>query len=147
MAIKSSTGLADYLLVTGSLKGALDSGFIMVYTGSEPATADDAVTGTMIWKIGVGGSSTGLTWDATPVSRALVKPSAATWSGTTSSGTAGYFRVVGASDTGVSSTTQPRIQGGVGMVAGTSTDLYVSDTAFTAGTKSLAAFSVALPTN
>lgn len=145
MATQSSTGLADYLLVTGSLKAALDGGFIKVYSGTPPTTADDAVTGTLLWTISVGGAGTGLTWSPTTVSRALVKPSATTWSGPTAAGTATYFRVVGSADTGASSTTQPRIQGNVGMVAGPDTDMYVADTTFVAGTKSLSAFSLALP--
>jgi hypothetical protein len=145
MATQSSTGLADYLLVTGSLKSALDGGFIKVYSGTPPTTADDAVTGTLVWTISLGGAGTGLTWSPTTVSRALVKPTAATWSGPTAAGTATYFRVVGSADTGASSTTQPRVQGNVGMVAGSDTDMYVADTAFVVGTKSLSAFSLALP--
>ena len=148
MAIKSSTGLANHLLVTGSLKNALDAGFIKVYAGTVPADADAAITGTtLLWTISVGGAGTGLTWDTTPVNRALVKPSAATWSGATIVGTASYFRVVGSADDGLLSTTQPRLQGQVGMVAGANTDMYVADTTFAVGTKSLAAFSIALPTN
>ena len=51
MAIKTSTALAAYLMVTGSAKDCFDDGFIKVYSGVEPATADAAVTGTLLWTI------------------------------------------------------------------------------------------------
>lgn len=149
MAIKTSTGLAAHLMVTGSAKDAFDLGFIKVYSGSEPTTADAAISGTLLWTISVDGAGTGLTFDAVAVDRALVKPSADTWGGATVGGVAGYWRLVGSADTGVLSTTQPRIQGTCGSTAGA--DLYMSNTTLTTDAallaKTLAAFSVALPTN
>lgn len=149
MAIKSSTGLAAYLMVTGSAKAAFALGFINVYNGVEPATADAAATGSILWTISVDGDGTGLTFDATAVGRAMVKPAAVTWAGATTAGIATYWRLVGAADTGVLSTTEPRVQGTCGSTAGA--DMYMSNTTLTTDAallaKTLAAFSVALPTN
>ena len=45
MTTKASTGLRNHMLTTGSLKAALDGGFLRLYSGVEPATADDAIPG------------------------------------------------------------------------------------------------------
>lgn len=53
MAVSLSVALKNYLLGTGELKAALAGGFIYVYTGDVPATADTALTDqTLICKIG-----------------------------------------------------------------------------------------------
>lgn len=149
MAIKSSTGLAAHVMVTGSAKAAFDGGFIKVYSGSEPATADAAVTGTLLWTISKNGDGTGLVFDEAAVGRAMVKVAADTWGGATTAGEAGYWRLVAAGDTGANVTNQARLQGTCGSVAGA--DLYMSNTTLTTDAgllaKTLAAFSVALPTN
>lgn len=147
MAIKVSTGLSAYIAVTGSLKSAFDGGLIKVYEDTEPTYADDDVSGyTPIWIISVDGDGTTLTFDPTPVGRALVKPSGDTWGGATSAGTCVFWRLVAAGDTGVASTTQARIQGTCGVVGA---DLYMSNPTLTTDAsllaKTLAAFSVALP--
>lgn len=149
MAIKTSTGLAAHLMVTGSAKSAFDNGFIKVYSGSEPATADAAVTGSLLWTISKDGDGTGLTFDAAASGRAMIKTAAHVWSGATTAGTCGYWRLVGAADDGTLSTSQKRIQGSCGNLVGS--DLFmtnptlITDASLTA--KTLAAFSVALPTN
>lgn len=125
MPVKTSTGLAAHLAVTGSLKAAFDGGLIRVYDGTPPNSADDAVVGNLLWTISVNGDGTGLTFDSTPVGRALVKPDAAVWGGATAAGTPTYYRLVAAGDTGASSTTQKRVQGTVGSVAGV--DLYMTN--------------------
>lgn len=147
MAIKSSTGLAAHLMVTGSAKGAFDAGFIKVYSGAEPATADAEVTGDLLWTISKDGDGTGLTFDAAAVGRAMVKTVAHTWGGATTAGTAGYWRLVAAADDGTLSTSAPRLQGSCGSTAGA--DLYMSSTTLTTDAallaKTLSAFSVELP--
>jgi hypothetical protein len=150
MAIKTSTGLAAHLAVTGSLKEAFDLGFIKVYSGAAPDTADDEETGDLLWMISKDGDGvTGLTFAAAAVDRALVKTEAHTWGGATTAGTAGYWRLVTAADTGEDSPTEARIQGTCGSTAGA--DLYMSNTTLSTDAeplaKTLAAFSVALPTN
>lgn len=149
MSVKCSTGLATYLAVTGSFKGALDNGFIKFYNGAEPATADAAVTGTLLWTVSVGGAGTGLTLDATAVDGKAVKPAAATWSGATTAGTPTYWRFITASDDGTLSTTQRRLQGNCGNVAGV--DIYLSNPVLTTNAsptaKALDGFSVGIPLN
>lgn len=152
MSIKVSTGLATYLMVTGCAKDAFALGLIKVYSGTVPATADDA-GGTVLWTISVDGDGTGLTFDSSAVetstASALVKPSAAVWAGATTAGVATYWRLVGAADTGADITTEPRIQGTCGSTAGA--DLYMSSTTLITDAsitaKTLASFSVALPFN
>ncbi len=149
MAIKSSTGLAAHLMVTGSAKSAFDGGFIKVYSGTEPTTADAAVTGTLLWTISIDGDGTGLEFASSAVGRSLMPFEGDVWGGATTAGTAGYWRLVAAGDDGTLSTSQKRIQGTCGMTAGS--DLYMSNTTLTTDAgllaKTLAAFSVALPTN
>jgi len=43
-----SEGLRNYLNAGGSLKSALDGGKILVYSGTQPTNADDAVSGTLL---------------------------------------------------------------------------------------------------
>lgn len=54
MALKLSTGLRNYLLSTGSLRKAFEDGVIKIYTGSAPATADLAPTGTLLCPVTIG---------------------------------------------------------------------------------------------
>ena len=115
MTIKESTGLRNRTLDTGSYKSRLALGFIKIYTGAEPATADAAVTGTLLCTISVSGGGAGLSLDTTATAGVLAK-SAEIWSGAiVATGTAGYFRYSAAGDTGVSSTTEERLQGSVGL--------------------------------
>ena len=51
MALKKSTGLAKYLLGTGNVKKCFTGGLIKVYSGAAPATADAAVTGSLLYTI------------------------------------------------------------------------------------------------
>lgn len=140
---KASTGLRTYLAVTGSIKAALDGGFIKFYDGTVPATADAAATGTLLWTVSVSGAGTGLTIDSAAVNGAAVKPSGATWSGATTAGTPTYYRFVTAADDGTLSTTQRRIQDTCGNTAGVG--LYLTNPTLTtdasATAKSLADWS------
>ena len=152
MAIKTTTGLAAYLMVTGSGKSAFDGGSLKVFSGTPPASADLAETGDLVWEIkrddGVGGVE-GLVFSATANGRAMEKPSADTWGGATVAGTAGYFRLVQDTDDGLEDDDQLRVQGTVGSTG--AEDFYMSNTVLTTDTdvlaKTIAAFSVALPTN
>lgn len=141
---KFSTGLRDYALSTGSVNAALTGGFIHYYSGAAPATADDAVTGTLLCTISVGATGTGLTFEAA-ASGVLSKATAEVWEGVNAAtGTAGYARFVAAADTGTSSTTAPRIQMSVGVSSG---DLLMANTLMTSGqTFPLNYFDITLPT-
>lgn len=147
MTIKASTGLRNRMLDTGSLKSRLALGFIKIYTGAEPATADAAVTGTLLSTISVSGTGTGLSLDAAASGGALSK-SAEVWSGPiVATGVAGYYRYAAAGDTGVSSTTEERIQGSVGLAGA---DLNLSSVSLTtnaaASAQTINFYVFALPT-
>ncbi|RYF49269.1 MAG: hypothetical protein EOO27_33935, partial [Comamonadaceae bacterium] len=66
MTTKASTGLRNHLLATGSLREALNGGFLELYSGTEPATADAAVpVGTLLLRIYSDGTSAALNLAAT----------------------------------------------------------------------------------
>lgn len=129
MALKASTGLRNYVLETGALRDALDLGFIDIYNGTPPASADDAIgslgTNTLLVRISNNSTATGLTFAAAAASGTIEKESSETWAGTAvASGTATFYRHVSASDTGASSTTESRLQG---TVANAGAELNMSD--------------------
>lgn len=130
MTVKASTGLRDKLLVTGSLKGVLETGDNMklrIYTGAVPAKASDALAAgnTLLVELSDDATAAGLIFDTVPSNGVLSKDAAQIWRGVNvASGTATFFRLVADGDDGSLSTTQPRIQGTVG-VAGE--DLNLSD--------------------
>jgi hypothetical protein len=51
MPLRMSTGLVDFLQENGCLKEALHDGVLEVYSGSQPASADAAPTGTLLIRI------------------------------------------------------------------------------------------------
>lgn len=118
MSFKISTGLRNHLLVTGSLKDALDGGVIRVYSGTEPAGADAALSGnTLLVTISNNGAGTGITLDGTPAAGVVSKATAETWKGTNvASGLATFYRFSGLSDAGGLSTTEVRAQGSIAAV-------------------------------
>ena len=147
MTIKTSTGLRNKVLDTGSVKSRLALGFIKIYSGAEPASADAAATGTLLCTISVNGGGTGLSLDATAVGGVLAK-SAAVWSGAiVATGTAGYYRFSAVGDTGAASTTEERIQGSVGLAGA---DLNLSSislvTNAAVGAQAIDYYVVSLPT-
>lgn len=48
MTLRISTGMRNHLLSGGCLKDALNNGRIEIYSGTQPANADTAVTGTLL---------------------------------------------------------------------------------------------------
>jgi hypothetical protein len=153
MTIKVSTGLRNILAVTSSLKTALDSGQLMFYNGTEPETADAAVTGSLLWTVTKDGDGTGITFEAAAVDGAAVKKATETWQGATVAGTPTYWRFISATEKagtiGELSTTLARIQGSCGNSAGVNiyltNPILLTDTDLDA--KVLDAFSVAVLTN
>jgi hypothetical protein len=103
-------------MVGNPFRTIFNLGFINIYSGAAPLTADAAVTGTLITKISNNSvPATGLTWEAASVGGVLAKKATETWSGVNqSSATATHYRLVAAGDTGVASTTQARVQGTIG---------------------------------
>jgi hypothetical protein len=113
MSLKLSTGLRDGMLDTSPFKTLLDASRVKIYSGVAPSSADDA-EGTLLVSIGSDAGDTHCHFLAAAVSGVLSK-AADVWSGVAgATGTANYFRLVVNTDTGVSSTTEIRLQGTVG---------------------------------
>lgn len=148
MTTKISTGLAGYLLGTGSLRQAMASSFLRIYAGTEPEAADAALPpdAVMLVEISVDGSGTGLTMAATPQGALITKNTSEVWRGTAiETGLATYFRWVTAGDVGEASTSRVRVQGKV-AVAGA--ELNFSSVAMTSGAiQKVDYFAVAMPSN
>jgi len=144
MALIPSTGLRNKMLDTGSLKTIMAAGLIKIYSGAVPATADAAVTGTLLCTISIGGAGTGINFEAAAVSGVLAKATAETWSGTNAAtGTASYYRHVAAADDGTLSTTQARLQGTVSTVGA---DMNLSSVSLVAAaSQAIDFYSVTLP--
>lgn len=143
MTMKISTGARNKLMDTGSMRSVFAAGFIKIYSGTPPADADAAVTGTLLVTISISSGGTGINFDTSAASGVLSKAPAETWSGVCAAGTAGYFRHVAAGDTGVSSTTEARMQGGVATLG---SDLNLSSVTLVGGaTQTIDFYSVTLP--
>ncbi len=119
MAAKLSTGLVNKLMATSSFKTLFALGFIDIYSGTQPNSADDAPSGTKLCTLYSDGVSVGLSWAASASGGALSKASE-TWSGTVlATGVAGWFRLREAADAGTaSSTTACRYDGSVATSGG-----------------------------
>ena len=145
MAIKTSTGLRNAMLATGSAKAALDGGRINIYAGAAPATADDAVGGaTLLCAITLNSTGTGILFDTAAVNGVLAKKPSETWSGSiVATGTATWYRHVAAADDGTLSTTAPRLQGTVALI---DADLNIDPNFISGQTKVIEHYVIALPT-
>ncbi len=146
MTLKASTGLRNHMLAVGSAKAALDNGFIEIYSGPEPATADAAIAGTntLLCRIFSDGTSAGLHLAASANDGFIDKAAGETWTGTViATGTATFFRQVATGDTGAASTTQRRLQGTVARAGG---ELNISSVELVAGApQAVNYYSLALP--
>jgi len=147
MTIQVSTGLRNKMLDTSPLRTILNLGFIKVYSGTPPASADAAIGGgnTLLYTLSVASGGTGLTFEAAAVTGAIAKKSTEVWSGVAvATDTATFYRHVAVGDDGLSSTTQARIQGSVGTLG---QDMELSSTAIvTSATQTLDYYTIALPT-
>lgn len=123
--IKLSTGLREALAASQSLRAALNNGFIRIYTGPVPASADAALgTAVLINEISAGGTGTPLTLEATAPDGVVTKTAAENWTGNNlADGTPSFFRYVLSGDAGDASTSAVRFQGSVG---GPGADMVIS---------------------
>lgn len=105
------------MLDTGAMRTALNLGYVHIYEGTEPVSADDAITDqTLLVTISNNAGGTGITMEASAASGVISKNAAETWSGNcVATGTAMFYRHVGSADDASASTTQPRIQGDIGL--------------------------------
>jgi hypothetical protein len=146
MAIKTSTGLRNQMLDTNPLKTVFNLGFLKIYAGAVPADADASIgSATLLCTVSVNSTGTGITFASTASGGTIVKNSGEVWSGVNvATGTATFYRLVAAGDTGASSTTEARVQG---TVATSGADLNLTSTSLTsAATQSIDYYSLTLPT-
>ena len=146
MTIKTSTALRNKMLDTGSLRDIMSLGFIKIYSGTVPSTADDATgSATLLVTLSVSSSGTGLTFEPVAVAGGLAKTTSEVWSGVNAAGgVASFYRHVAVGDTGALSTTQPRVQGTI-SVAGD--DMNLTNTTLAGGaTQTLDFYQLYLPT-
>lgn len=131
--LRLSTGLRDALLGTKSFKDIFLDGVIYIYSGAQPAKADDAVQGTLLGKVTVdggafsfGSAANGLEF-AAPSGGAIEKVAADAWQFKgLADGVAGWGRLMGnANDDLGASTSLPRLDFSIGR---TGADLNLSNT-------------------
>lgn len=141
MTLKASNALANGLLQGSSLKEQLDNGFLYIFAGAEPATADTALdmvgTHTLLAKIAADAvpadaGVTGLQFAAAAVNRAIAKLGSQTWAAkvhfvgkdAAQAGvgplTATFYRFCAAADNGQAAGggATPRLQGTVAVSGG-----------------------------
>jgi hypothetical protein len=125
-----STKLCNSMLDTGSLKAAFTNMELRIYSGTIPASADAAITGTKIAVVKNGASYATF---GTASGGVIGINSTETWSDTSAvGGVATHYRLVShADDDGATGSTYPRIQGTVGVGG---SDMNVGNTTITAGT-------------
>lgn len=148
MTLKVSTGLRNHMLVTGSIKTALDNGFIDIYGGVIPSSADDAVVlanSPKLCRVSVNSTGAGITLAAAAADGVVTKNTGEVWSGVNlASGTATFYRHVSAADTNATSTTEKRIQGEIALLG---KEFDISNVALTLGaTQGIDYYNIALPT-
>ena len=138
----------------GSLKDVFKDGVLRIYSGAQPASPDNAVNGSLLVEISLDAGTFaaddyefGIEFEleAQVADGELEKESAETWQGVGAiAGTAAWFRLVGnPADTGLASTTLPRVDGTVGA---SGADLNMSNTAISVGaTYTVDTFKLSLP--
>ena len=136
MTVRLSTGLRTNLAGSTGFAATFANGIIEVRTGSQPATADTAVSGTLLGTFTLssgafvpGVSTNGLTF-AAAADGAVSKSGVWSFVGI-ASGTAGWFRLkANAADNDTLSTTLPRLDG---SVAASGADMNLSNVSIALG--------------
>lgn len=139
MTVRLSTALRTALAGSTGFAATFANGVIEIYTGTQPATADAAVAGTLLGTVTLasgaftpGVATNGLTF-ASAASGAVSKSGVWSFNGV-AAGTAGWFRLKGnAVDAGALSTTLPRLDG---SVATSGADLNLSNIVIAIGAPS-----------
>ncbi len=136
----------------GSLKDIFKDGPIYIFSGSQPADPDDAVSSTLLMTITqdslavvAGAFDNGLEFENDPLNGEIEKAAAEVWSGVcASAGQAGWFMVCGnATDARLASTVLPRMTGSIGTA---NADAIMPSTTLTVGkTYTLDEFKITLP--
>lgn len=140
MAERLSTGFVDAVNQTGSVKTNMQDGVIAIYSGTQPTSADDVETGTLLGLVTVdagaftGGVATNGLEMGTSTDGVLSKASAEDWKmiGLAAAGlgtVAGWFRWYANAFATGASTTAVRLDGAVGSTS--SFELQMSNTTIT----------------
>lgn len=148
MTLKTSTGLVNAMMATGSFRDVFDgNGYLVICQGTEPATADASLNpANILCTITENGEAGAwLHLNTAAAAGVLGKLTGETWAGLPSlAGTATYFRYVLFDDTHAASALSPRVQGTVGTTG--SFDLVLpSTTLTTSASVAVSAFTVTLP--
>lgn len=119
MTVRLSTGLRNKMLdggVAGGIKAGLTLGFINIYSGPQPLTADTGATGTLLGTASVDAGGVGLTFDAAAAG-VIAKAAAETWKFLgLAAGTAGWFRFYEPTDTPTAvSAVKARLDGSIAV--------------------------------
>lgn len=147
-----AAGATIYRVQGGSIRDNMRFGVIRIYSGSQPADADTAESGTLLCEITVSdGAFSGGTWTNglvfDEVSSGVISiPSGDTWQGTNAAtGTAGWFRFYDNNYTTGASTTAVRFDGSCGT---SGTQMNMSSTSLTSGkTHTVDSFDFTFPTS
>lgn len=124
MTVRLSTGLANLLCGTSGFAAVFEKGILEIRSGTQPASADAAATGTLLGTVTLasgeftpGSPTNGLTF-AEPAGGSVSKTG--TWSLVgVAAGTAGWFRLkANALDNDALSTTLPRLDGSIAVSGG-----------------------------
>lgn len=144
---KFSTGFRDQLMTTAPARTIMDLGFIKIYGGAVPATADAALgAATLLCTLSVDGLGDGLSMAAAAVDGVLEKDDTQVWQGTNvAGGVATFYRHVAVGDTGAASTTQARIQGNI-AVGNSDMNITAGTTLVNAAPNILNYYQISLPT-
>jgi len=127
MTIRFNTAMRDAMVT--ALTGAIGGYTLSIYTGSQPATANDAATGTKLVDITING------FNAPSNGSATLNTSSPNTGTAVATGTAGWGRIVGSAG--------ERIDGTVGT---SGTDFTINSTSITNGaTVTLTAMTVTQP--
>jgi len=152
LSFKTSEATSTYLIeiddiifypAGGCIREIFRKGFLKIYSGTQPTSADDVINGVLLCTIYSDGTTTGLTFQDSATGT-MPKTSTETWSGTAvATGTAGWFRFVAVGDTGASSTIEPRIDG---TVATSGAQINMSSTSVTtSAVQTISTFQVTVP--
>lgn len=134
--IRLSTGAVDQMLSTGSFASVFQNGVMCIFSGTQPASADDAESGTLLAEINIDGGvftpggGVGLNFGVA-ADKSISKADAEVWRGTfLEDNTMGWFRFYDNSKTTGESTTAVRFDGSIGT---SRTDIILRSTVTTEG--------------
>ena len=129
-AIRLSTGMRNGMMGTQGITEIFNGGFMKIYTGGQPVSADYAETGTLLATIATTsgtGVNDGLVFGT--AGNGAIPKSASVWSGVVGvAGVAGWFRLYGTAGTTGSSATENRMDGNIGV---SGSDMVLANTSLT----------------